>query len=90
MKATEELIEDFRSFALERLRRGADLSVDELYDCWRQENSDENQAREDLLAVKASLQDMDRGERGQPFDEFARDFRARHSLGLCYATSSIT
>ena len=80
MKATEELIENFRTFALERLGRGADLSVDELYDSWRQENPDEEQASEDLLAVKASLRDMDRGERGRPFDEFARDFRARRHV----------
>lgn len=49
MKATEELIESFRSFALERLgRKDGDLSIDELYDCWRRENPDEEQAREDF------------------------------------------
>ena len=41
MKATEELIESFRSFALERLERG---------------------------------------ERGRPFGEFAREFRARRNV----------
>lgn len=81
MKATEELIESFRSFALQRLgREDGDLSIDELYDCWRQENTDDEQAREDLLAVQASLRDMERGERGRPLEEFARDFRTRRHI----------
>lgn len=81
MKATEELIESFRSFALQRLERGdAELSIDELYDCWRRENTDQEQVREDLLAVQASLRDMERGERGRPFDEFASEFRTRRHI----------
>lgn len=81
MKTTEQQIESFRSFALQRLERGdADLSVDELFDCWRRENPDEEQAREDLLAVQASLRDMHRGERGRSFDDFAREFRTRRHI----------
>ena len=81
MKATEELIESFRSFALERLgRKDGDLSIDELYDCWRRENTDDEHGREHLLAVKASLRDLERGERGRPFEEFVRDFRTRRQI----------
>jgi hypothetical protein len=81
MKATEELIESFRSFALERLgRKDGDLSIDELYDCWRRENPTRSRPARTLLAVQASLRDMQRGERGRPFDGFAREFRTRRHI----------
>ncbi|MGH7200336.1 MAG: hypothetical protein ACREJB_07000, partial [Planctomycetaceae bacterium] len=60
MKATEEQIENFRSFALEQLGNGGSgLSVDELYDRWRIEHPADEELRKDVLAVKAALRDME-------------------------------
>jgi len=78
---TQEQIDQFHRFASERVgRRGGVASLEELIDLWRIENPSPDQAREDLLAVKAAVRDMENGERGQPWDEFARQFRARHGL----------
>jgi len=81
MAVTQEQIDQFHRFASERVsRRGGVASLEELIDLWRIENPSPDQAREDLLAVKAAVRDMENGERGQPRDEFARQFRARHGL----------
>jgi hypothetical protein len=81
LKATEQQIEQFRDFALRQLRNGgADLTVDEVYDLWRAECPSDDEVREDVLAVRASLRDMERGEIGRAFDDFTRDFRARHNI----------
>jgi hypothetical protein len=52
--------------------------LEELIDLWQVENPSPEQTRDDILAVKASLRDMESGERGRPWDEFAREFRAHH------------
>lgn len=81
MKATEHEIESFRRFALEQIGNGgSELSIDELYDRWRLQCPSDEELQEDVLAVKASLRDMERGEKGRSFDEFSREFRARHHL----------
>ncbi|MBI3468886.1 MAG: hypothetical protein HY000_38265 [Planctomycetes bacterium] len=80
MKATEQ-IEQFRDFAVQQLRDGdADLTVDEWYDLWRAECPGADELREDVLAVRASLRDMERGETGRAFDDFAHEFRMRHDI----------
>ena len=35
---------------------------------------------EDVAAVREALDDIAKGDRGIPFDEFDRDFRKRHNL----------
>jgi hypothetical protein len=81
LKATEQQIEGFRTFALDQLRNGgSDLTVDELYDRWRLECPSTDELQDDVLAVKASLRDMESGQTGRALDEFTSAFRARHKI----------
>ena len=81
MAVTQDQIDKFHRFASEHVsRRGGASSLEELIDLWQVENPSPEQAREDVLAVKAALRDMESGERGRPWDEFAREFRAHHGL----------
>jgi len=76
MPQLEKDIEDFTCFAKKQLSKGAAFSIDELYDRWREGHP----AAEDALAVQASLRDMDSGEIGRPFDEFASDFARQNKI----------
>lgn len=81
MKVTAHQIESFHSFALEQFEKGgSEWTIDELYDRWRLECPSGEEMQEDVLALKASLRDLEHGETGRPFDEFASDFRARHTI----------
>ena len=74
---TSELIENFARFAREQVnRRGEGLPIDELFDEWRVLHP----PAEDLLAIQASLRDMESGETGRPFEEFAAEFTRRNDL----------
>jgi len=70
----DEKIEDFTRFA--KSHSSEDVTIDELYDRWRERTFQET----DALAVEASLRDMEQGETGRPFDEFAGEFRKRNNL----------
>jgi hypothetical protein len=35
---------------------------------------------DDLVAIQEAIEDMDAGDTGIPFEEFDREFRARHNL----------
>jgi hypothetical protein len=78
MATSERDIDDFSQFAKSRLKNGgSELSLEELLDEWMIKNP----PQEDTLAVQASIRDMQNGETGQAFDDFAREFRQRN--GLC-------
>lgn len=51
-------------------------SVDTLFDTWRVQNP----AEVDLAAIKASLKDLDGGERGVAIEEFNESMGAKHKL----------
>jgi hypothetical protein len=69
---------EFHRFVAEKLAKGeADLSPEAAVDQWRDLHPDTAALAEDLAAVKEALADMDRG---MPFDEFDREFRAKHNL----------
>jgi len=77
MATTEQQIDSFAQFARGQLAQGGEeLSIDELFDRWRLEHP----PAEDVLAIKASVRDMQGGETGQPFEEFADEFRQRNHL----------
>lgn len=76
MHQLQQEIDDFTSFVKTHLSAGAATSLDELYDRWREDHP----AAEDALAVQASLRDMERGETGRPFEEFAADFCKRNGI----------
>jgi len=71
----DDKIEDFTRFA--KSHSSEDVTIDELYDRWRERTFQET----DALAVEASLRDMQQGETGRPFGEFAEEFRKRNNLG---------
>ena len=71
----------FHRFVAEKLAKGeADLSPEAAVDQWRDLHPDTAALAEDLAAVKEALADMEAGDRGMPFDEFDREFRAKHNL----------
>jgi hypothetical protein len=75
MATTEQELDSFVRFAKERLGRGGgDLVIDELFDQWRLLHP----PAEDVLAIKASIRDMENGERGRSFQRFAEEFRERN------------
>lgn len=51
-------------------------SIDELFDTWRIQNP----AESDLAAIKASLKDLDGGERGAAVEEFNKSMAKKHKL----------
>jgi len=74
---TAEQIDAFAQFARARIEEGtAETSLVELVDEWLLNNP----LSEDWLAIQASLQDLEAGETGAPFEQFAAEFRDRNGL----------
>ncbi len=74
---TIELIESFSEFAKAKVdQAGNDLSIDDLYDEWRTQHP----PADDLLAIKASLRDMENGDTGRSLDDFAAEFRRQNGI----------
>ena len=77
MTTSEAEIDSFAQFAKGQLARGgAGLSLDELFDQWRIRHP----RAEDAQAIRASIRDMEGGETGRPFDQFAEEFRRQNDL----------
>ena len=77
MATTEQEIERFAQFAKEQIANGgAEISIDELFDQWRIQHP----PAADVLAIKASLRDMENGETGRSFEQFAEEFCKRNSI----------
>ena len=68
--STLDQINDFSAFAKSRLGSGEQVDIDQLYDEWRSKAF----ADIDALAIKASVRDLEKGERGEPLDEFLANF----------------
>jgi hypothetical protein len=81
MIATLEELNEFRQFAAEQIGNGAEeLSLEELVDRWRMLSHSPDELNNNVRAVQEAIADMERGETGQPFEEFAAEFRIRHDL----------
>ena len=81
--ATETIDElrAFHRFLTDKLSAdGIDLSPEEALDEWRRLHPQTEAFAEDATAVQEALDDVAKGDRGIPFDEFDRDFRKRHNL----------
>ena len=77
MSTIQQELESFTRFAEQKIRSvGADVSIDELYDQWREGHS----TPDDAAAITASLRDMENGERGREFADFADDFSKRNGI----------
>jgi hypothetical protein len=78
--AAEEL-RDFHRFLTNKLNAdSANVSPEEALDEWRRLNPQQQVLDEDLAAIQEALDEVARGNRGTPFDEFIEDFRKRHNL----------
>ncbi len=78
--STQEL-QSFQKYAAARIQNGgAKLELDDLLDEWKHQNPDPQQLQEDAQAVKASLNDIERGETGIPVEEVIADIRAKYNL----------
>lgn len=77
---TNELAE-FHRFVAEKLAKGeADLSPEAVVDQWRELHQDTEGSSKEVAAIKEALAEMAAGDCGKPFDEFDREFRAKHHL----------
>ena len=77
---TDELRE-FHGFLGEKLKNGrADVSPEEALEEWRQGNPDSQTFEDDVAAIQEALDDLDKGDRGIPLEEFDREFRKQHHL----------
>jgi hypothetical protein len=79
--ATQEQIDSFYRFATEQLAiGGCAKSVDELYDQWRFENLGPEHFAEDVAAIQASIDDMNRGDVGRDAGEVMQELRDEFDL----------
>ena len=76
MSTLEQEFDDFAAFVKGNLASSTGATMDDLYDRWRETRP----AREDELAIKASLDDMAAGVTGRPFEEFEADFCERNGI----------
>ncbi len=76
MRTTEEDLESFQQFALERLRTRR-LTIDQLFEEWWHQHSPEE---DDVQAIAEALEDMDAGDTGRPYEEFATELRKKYDL----------
>jgi len=76
-----EELREFHRFLSEKVgANAADLSPEEALDEWRRQNPPTDALDEDTAAVREALDDLAKGDRGMPFDEFDRDCCQRHNL----------
>ncbi len=74
-------LREFHRFLSEKLSAGPlEWSPEEALDEWRRLHPDAQDAGEDLAALQEALDALDNGDRGVPFAEFDRDFRARNNI----------
>lgn len=77
MASIQQELESFTQFARQKIQAGGpDVSMDELYDQWREAHF----ASEDAAAILASIRDMEQGEKGRDFSAFAGDFAKRNEI----------
>ena len=79
--ATQAQIDSFHTFATQHVQSGhCDLTVAELFDLWESQSFSQDELAESVAAVKAALCDMEQGDEGRPFAEFADAIRKRASV----------
>jgi hypothetical protein len=81
MSITQQDLDGFYQFASDRiLHGGANGTLADLINEWHIQHGSSEASPVDVLAVKASLRDMEAGETGLPFHEFASEFRRRNNI----------
>lgn len=75
--ATQKQIDSFHEFASNQVQgEGEDLSMAELFDLWEVQTAGFPDLADGVSSVRSALADMEAGDTGQPFDEFAAKIRA--------------
>lgn len=81
--ATKEQIDSFQQFASEQLENGgAELSMPELFDLWLVQNPGADELADSVASVRAAIIDMENGDAGRPFGEFADEVRKQYGIPL--------
>jgi len=81
MATTEEELDSCTEFARQRLaNKGAEPSLEELFDLWRAENPSDEQYAETVAAVNAAIEDFKNGDRGTPAGEHSDQLRREFSV----------
>ena len=79
--ATQDQIDSFYRFATEQLVNGSsEKTVVELYDQWRYQPLGPDDFAENVAAIQASIDDMNRGETGRDAGEVIRELRDELNL----------
>jgi hypothetical protein len=74
-------LRDFHRFVGQKVASGeASLSPEDVLDQWRTLHPDRHTGDEEIAAIQEAIDDMENGDRGVPFEEFDRDFRASRNL----------
>lgn len=82
MSDTATELAAFQHYATVRLGNGgSDLSLDELFDEWRQANPNADQLLNSTRAIAASLRDLENGETGRPAEEVLNELQSKY--GSC-------
>ena len=78
MPVTKQTIQEFVQFAIAQLDAGRTVEhLDELLGAFEVAQRSPETVEADIAAVRASIEDWQRGERGRSLEEFDADFRAR-------------
>jgi len=81
MAVTKQTILEFGQFAIAQLDAGKTVEhLDELLDAFEVAQRSPETVAADTAAVRSSLEDWQRGERGRSLEEFDADFRARNGI----------
>lgn len=77
----EHELASFHRFVAAKLAENKlDLSPEDAVDLWRVEHPYLEEFDDATEAVMEALADMEAGDVGRPFEEFDREFRARHHI----------
>ncbi len=77
---TQTQIDSFHYFASEQIKDGSKLPVTALFDLWQVQNLSEEELSESTAAVQAALNDMENGDSGRLFNQFANEMRSQHDI----------
>ncbi len=81
MPDAQQELEGFYQFASRQIVLGpGNRTLSDLFEEWRNQQVLPQDVRDNALAVKAALRDIERGEKGRPFAEFAREFCGRKNF----------
>lgn len=81
MSVTLEELNRFHGFAVAQIDAAEhEWTLQDLLDEWELQNSDPTRRQEDVLAIRAALRDLERGDRGIPFDEHIQSLATEFGL----------